>query len=443
MKFAIASVEGVSLSWQKRLLDEGHEVLVYHVPHWENGKSLDSPQKLVGEGIVPLESNYNKWRLWGRGGIFLFDSSGKGDLAETIRNSGEKVIGAGNFCDRLESDRSYGLRIAASVGIQSPDTFDFSNIHDAIEFLKSKRGTGKYFFKANKYLESGATYSESSVYLRDYLQNYIIPHYGNRIPCIIQKGMDGFALSTSRWWNGNSFVGPYEGTAERKKFLVGDIGGSTGCSFNLVWFYLDDEPTIVKALHFDKLEEIWRKEKAPPGIYDINALLSKEDGKPYFLEWTPRMGYDAAPTEQRGITDLGKFLECIATGNGDADKYFNRNKIYGGIRLTIGPYPHEKGIEEITRKKLLGIPIRGEDGLWKDFFVAYGVKKDASGYSSADPSGFIGIVCNSGNNCNLFDGSYSFIKNKLHIPNVQYRNDAKESIKEDLATIASLGYETR
>ena len=405
MKFAIYTADGSSLSWQKRLLDEEHEVLVYFDAPKDKGSNQ---QRHIGDGIVPKATNLMEWLIWGKGGIYLFDSSHFGELAEKLRRRGELVIGGGEFCDRLEEDREFGFSIARAVGIQLPSHKAFSSIPDALKQLRKLKG--EHYFKTDRYLEASATTSGSPEHLHRHLSSYVMPTHGVRISGILQEKLEGFALSTARWWNGTAFVGPYEGTVERKKFLTGDLGPNTGCSFNYLWFYDSNEPLIAEALHFDKIELMFRRERAPVCMYDINALLSKENGEAYFLEWTPRMGYDAQPTDQLGITELGKFLEALVTGK-DVERYFVRSAVYGSVRLTVPPYPAEN-IDLEHKDSGRGVPLTGLDGLWSKHFIGYGVAYDEMGYHVADPSGLVGLSGAIGSDPSLFDSCYAYIKEK-------------------------------
>jgi hypothetical protein len=437
VKFAIYSAEGAGLSWAKRLLDEGHEVLMY-VDYID--PKLASPQRHVGDGIVPKAKNKIEWQLWGRGGIYLFDSSHWGEFAESLRKRGERVIGSGAFCDRLEEDREWGFDIARSVGMKLPKYENFATIPDAITKLAKLKG--KHYLKTDQYIKANATTSGEPEKLIDHLSNYITPHVGTRISGILQEQLDGFALSTARWFNGNTFVGPYEGTVEHKKLLDKDRGPATGCSFNILWFYGDDAPPIARALNFEKLAEVWRKNNAPPGIYDINALLCDNDGEAYFLEWTPRMGYDAQPTDQKGIRDLGGFLTALVDGRG-VDSFFDRGRMYGSVRVTATPYPAER-IEIDHKDSAYGLPVRDIDGLWSKRFLAYGIAFDEQrGYWLADPQGLVGLVSGAGNDVDLFEGIYEYLDTHKIVHDQMYRSDAQERCTEDLKHIVSLGYTTR
>ena len=309
MRFAIISAEGCSLSLWARLMDEGEEVLVWIVPR---------PQREVGLGLVPLIGSFEALAAWGmerRDSVFIFDCSGQGDKADWLRKRGHLVVGGGGFMDKLEQQRQWGERIAKEVGGLMPETVEHTTISDSIKWL-SKHDDGRgWYFKSNKYLGADATQGKPDVESMVRYLEFVKAKNGDRISHILQEKIDGVDISTAAYWGGRSWVYPLEGTIEHKKFMDNDIGPSTGCSFNVVWWY-DNYPRIAEELRWNELAENFRKIGAPPGLYDINALVSKKDGHARFLEWTPRFGYDSEPTAWRGLTGgIGQFFYSLARGS--------------------------------------------------------------------------------------------------------------------------------
>jgi phosphoribosylamine-glycine ligase len=330
-----------------------------------------------------------------------------------------------------------------AIGILAPESKAFSTIGAAKQFaLTSDKA---WVFKSNKYLDASATYmAKDAEDMVRYLE-YIGHRHGDNISNILQEKLDGFALSTARWWNGRAFVGPYMSTVEHKKFLNDDKGPATGCQFNCVWFYQDEFPKLARELQWDKLDDVFRKYEAAPGLYDINALLNEHDGKPYFLESTPRLGYDSETTSQKGISNLGELLYNLATG-GAVDHLFNRKLYFDSVKLSISPYPYEAHVDQMPiEKTCIDTPVWGTDGLWSKHFVAYGLRLDKKmGLVSADPSGWIGLSSAAGKDpTKPFAECYDFIDNELRVPNLQYRTDAAERVDEDLDEIVSLRYDIR
>ena len=433
MKFACFSVEGTALSWWKRLVDEGNEVLVYI-------ESKHGPTK-VGDGIVPKTGNYAEWVKWGQGGIYFFDCTGQGVRADLLRRAGEKVVGGSKFCDKLESDRNWSSQLVEDIGIRVPEYKSFNTIGATRNFLKSNKKD--WVFKSNKYIDASATYMAHNTQDMEKYLEYLQSKHGDNVSNILQEKLDGFALSTARWWNGNSWAGPYESTLEHKKLMDGDIGPATGCSLNMITFYKSDTPSIAKALKFEELGEKFRNEQASPGLYDINALLSEDDGEPYFLEFTPRLGFDSEPTSQKGIKDLGKLLSDLAGGL-DVNDLFDRSKVYCSVRLSVEPYPWES-VTAHDKVTCLDTPVMNQDGLWSGDFIAYGLRFDKKkGLVVADPFGLVGLASGTGDNARrAFEGAYKMLEGDFQVPNLQYRTDAIKMIEDDIKTILSLGYEVR
>lgn len=437
MRFAIYSGSGLGLSWWKRLQDEGHEVLVY---------IEELPPRLVGEGIVPKCQNFAQWVAWGKQkpmSIFFFDISSAGGKADELRKSGALVVGGCKFFDRLEKERDWSQGLHEAIGIKHPESKSFSTIGAARVYARASKQP--HVFKSNKYIDASATYMSDGPEDMDRYLGYIQHRYGDNISNILQEKLDGFALSTARWWNGKTFVGPFESTIEHKKFLNDDKGSATGCQFNCIWFYQDEYPEIAEKLHWNQLDDVFRKYEAAPGLYDINALLNENDGQPYFLESTPRLGYDSETTSQKGISDLGKFLYNLAVGL-PVDALFDKEQYFCSVKLSVSPYPYEAHLKEMERDKTcIDIPIWGYDGLWAKHFIGYGLRFDSKmGLVTADPSGWVGLSSDVGTDpLSPFDGCYKFLDKVLKIPNLQYRTDARDRVEEDLDTIEGLGFDIR
>lgn len=442
MRFAYYSVEGLSLSWQRRLYDEGHDVLVFIDK--EKGRFTQR----VGDRLVPKTANFDTWLKFGAhpDAITFFDFTGKGELADGLRRSGRLVIGSGSFMDKLEDDRPFGESIATQHGILSPPSFRFSTISAAIEFLKrdpqQKHGDGGWAWKPNKDLGSDATWvDKTTAGMIGWLQLWARPHYGDNQPCLLQERIPGVALSTERWWNGKSWVGPYIATLEEKKFMPDDIGPSTGCSMNLIWFYPNEQPRIAEELKWESLAETWRKRDAPPGLYDINAIVNRQGA--WFLEWTPRLGYDSEMTSQRGISNLAEFLAALVLGK-SVDEFFDLNQIYVGVRCTVPPYPEDERVFKTGRIPSKDVPILdGLDGLWQKRMVAMELAKGEQCIHTTGGSGIVGIIVAEGSSLKgCCDDIYAYLGDTLSVPDMQYRPDCEKNLQADIDEMAQDGWET-
>ena len=435
MNVAVASDYASGLSFWLRLQAEGCRVCVW---------IKDKEQAVVGDGLVQKATTWTNLFQWakdaslrGEFALILFDSSGLGEQADEARKWGLHVIGGGKFCDRLENERSFGFEIAKVAGATLPEYKDFSSFQEAQKWAESLPEDQPVYWKSDRYLESDATKGvEGGSKLREYLES-VIRRFGPRGECMVQKKIEGIALSTARWWNGKAFVGPYEGTIEHKKCWNDDIGPATGCAFNAVWFY-SDEPDIAVNLGFPALEARFLREQAPPGIYDMNALAGK-DGQAYFLEWTPRFGYDSEPTSLCLWPSVAHLLYALATGTDLPDW---SEQIAYSLRLTIPPYPWEHGKREMKHTSF-GVEVRGIeiDALVGQDFLPYELAIDNErGLHVATARGIVGLAIHIGDSLSRLDEDALETAKKIDVAGIQYRTDGAKSIAEDAENMLHTGF---
>lgn len=441
MRIGVASSFACGVGLWKRLADEGAEVKVWRGDYKADSPTLLTSHRLVGEGIVPLTDSWHDLAAWVKEttgpALLLFDSSGLGKLADEARGMGIRVVGGGTFCDRLEKDRAFGREIAHAAGMESPDVLEFASIDACLDFAKGGKLDRAVYWKTDSYIEGDATHRcQDAEELVDYL-TWIKKRARANQSCILEECLDGFALSTARYWNGSAWLGPYEWTLERKAHMTGDVGPATGCALNAVGFYEAEVPAIAKALHWDALAEAWLAHEAPPGYYDANAIVF--DGEAKFLEWTPRIGWDSGPTSYGLLDDLSAFLWRLASGQGDAEP--ERGEIALGLRLTVGPAPWEHG-ERDEKGSCVGVPVRGDTGdLWSEGFFGYQLQVDEDGLAVAAPEGLVGLSVAVGDKTSaLAEEVVSFARDCLRVPGLQYRCDIGEAVREDAEKCADEGF---
>lgn len=444
MNVLVVSGFGCSLSWCRRLMDEGHEVLLWVDP----GKPEEPDTNgLVGAGLVQQVGGWKEAVQWAKDSqasdtptLVLFDASGMGEKAQECRDAGLYIVGGGLFMDKLEKDRAFGQEIVAGAGTLIPEFMEFSNLDECQEWAKTL-GDIPVYWKTDKYLDSDATHGcENGKDLINYL-NYIKKNYGGNIPCLVQRKIEGIAISTARWWNGVAWCSPYQGTIEHKAHMNGDIGPATGCSFNAVWFYEQETPKIAAALNWERLTGAFLKNKAEPGLYDVNAILTPE-GKAYHLEWTPRLGYDSEMTSFRLIDDLGAMLWSVATTQGGSKISYD---IGYSIRMSVAPYPWEHSSRS-DEKNCIGVPVMGADGLWEGGYIPYQIKLDdeGEGLEMGSPEGIVGLSLAIGPKLSVLGEKTLEFANSMRkagTPGLQYRTDGHECVKKDAEEMKKAGFE--
>jgi hypothetical protein len=446
VRIAVATSYAWCVGIWKRLLDEGNDVRVWRGQYKGGSPALLTSHRLVGKGIVPLCDSWGELLEWCKAGarageptIMLFDANKLGKLADEARAAGVHVLGGGTFMDRLEEDRALGRDLAAANGIASPESMPFASVDDCLAFAESGKLNHAVYWKTDTYLEGDATHKcDDAEELIEYL--YMVKRrFGSHMPCALEEKLPGFALSTARWWNGKAWVGPYQADLERKSFLPDGVGPSTGCAINAVTFYEEDEPDIAYALKWPAFASHFIKHNAPPGLYDINAIV--QDGKAFFLEWTPRFGYDSEPVGQLLYPDYGRWLWYVATGQGDDVAPPVRKTIALSIRMSVPPAPWEHG-ERDEKGSAVGTFVRGETGdLWGGPFIAYELQQGERTLEVAGPEGAVGLSAAVGGRVSsLAKDVIAFAKDEMNVPGLMFwPSGVRKAIWEDAAACEENG----
>src|ERR1700677_518244 len=437
MRVAIVESWGTSLSWWLRLVAEGCDVRV-----WSD--TSDGPNGDVGKNLVPKETSYERLIQWAKESpedtVVLFCESHYGEKADVLRKDGLYVVGGGAFADKLEDDRKFGQDVATACGMHIPKFEAFTSLSDAIDAWKGNREGG--VFKSDDYLESDATQvCTTGDQLVEYMK-HLRERYRDRVKFIIQElvgGRESVDLDLARYWDGEEFVGPCELTFEHKRFLNDDLGPSTGCALNAVWF--TDDYSFAEEVNFDSLADIYRRYGASPGVYAYNFRLSDDDGNAYYLETTPRVGYDSEMTAALLWDSLSELIWRLATRQGGTQV---SSDLASGGRLSVSPYPHET-VDAKDEHSAKGIPLpRGLGDLYSIPFVAYQVANNAGeGLYVASPEGIVGLACAVGDNLEAMGDDVNEFIHGLHetVSKLQARTDGVAILQADGAKLEALGVE--
>jgi phosphoribosylamine-glycine ligase len=407
LRVLIVDVEATGMHLAARMQDEGADVLLYN--HQKHSRE-------IGKNLIPLTESLHQAFAWckEKPSIALFTSSGMGKRdaktpvgADEFRKAGIPTIAGGSFCDRLEHDRIFGEDIAKAAGARIPPTKTFSTISQAIAFAKTV-GDEAWYFKSDKYLESDATYGgKDAEDLSRYLES-IRSEFGDSIPNMLQQKIPGVALSTACWWNGKTFLA---------------------------------------SLKWEALGPLFLKHEAPVGLYDINVIVAKENGpwgpagEAYFLEWTPRLGWDSEPTSLRLLTSpMVEFFEKLTNGT-LAEAPFSTAEFAYSVRLSVQPYPFEHYAD--NKKSAYGTPINGADGLWEGHFIPYSVGlSDQGQLYVADRWGLVGLSLATGTKLSVMHKAVmDYALEELQIPSLQARTDGAKCVIKDAKELKGLGYE--
>jgi phosphoribosylamine-glycine ligase len=439
MRFLFHSKEGDSFSLARRVSLEGHEAEVF----------IESPKhKRMGDGLINKVDDLDL-ALASIPDIVVFDREGNGEFAEEIRRDGIPVVGAGEFADYIELDRIAGIEFASTCGILLPDTFIGS--HDA-----SKR---KRMIKAEGVVAVGEDFDDARQFIKDdgrawvfkpcgnkgtattyvshgpedmiYMLNRMEKLVGENCEFVLQLKVDGHEISSEGWYAGDHWLSGTENfTIEDKKFLHGDLGPNCGCAGNVV-FSADIKGCLglIRKHVYDKIGA-GLSGKGFYGPLDLNAIWT--DRGPYFLEFTPRFGYDAIQTWLQILqSPLADALYDCGTG-GNRKVYCDRHVPAVGVRLSIPPYPHG---EDNAPGELL---LEGLDENDPSIHLSDVKKTPDKHLVTAGADGNICTVTAVGVSLEeALASCYSKI-HRISIPDVQYRLDVGQRAGSVLAFLEAL-----
>lgn len=408
-KFLILSESGSGAGLALRLKAEGHEAKM---------KVFDSDYDGLGEGIVDCACDYSV------GETVVADCVGFGHVLESYREAGVRIFGGGVFADHLETDRLLAEEVFHKAGIETPEASRAKSWDDAARMVQD---TGKKSEKVVLKPEGGLSGVVPSYVARDVeealevLRRFEHKAGTSEVNLTIQEFIEGVALSTEGWFNGEDWVpGMFNHTLEKKHFLVGDIGPSTGCTGNVVWACDPKDPVVTKTLTL--LTDTLRKHRYI-GAIDVNTIVNKRGV--YALEFTPRFGYDAFPTLLYSLCDFdcGALIDDLAAGR---DSGATLSPGFGaGIRIGIPPWPSEQFHGEA------GIKLRGFEEEDKQWFYPYEVCLVDGELQSSKGFGILGVV-NGHGSCigESFARAYKIVTS-LRIADLQYRLDLGEACLKD------------
>jgi phosphoribosylamine---glycine ligase len=408
-KFLILSDAGDGVGLALRLKLEGHEAKI---------KIFDPTHDEYGKGIVDCACEYSA------GQTVIADCTGFGHILDIFRDQGVRIFGGSSFADKLESDRGFAEEVMHNAQIDTPKSLKAGSWDDAAKMCK-KLGSGgnKVVIKPEGAL-SGVVPSHVASDVEDalnVLKQFEKEHSSSKIELTIQEFVEGIAVSTEGWFNGEDWApGMFNHTIERKQFLDGDVGPSGGCTGNVVWPCDAKDPLVKETL--TKLTIVLRKHRYV-GAIDVNCVVNK--GGVYGLEFTPRFGYDAFPTLLHSLSDFdfGSFIDDLSRGDDGGVKL---SEGFGaGVRLSIPPWPNERFHNEDH------ISLRGFDKDAKEYFYPYGVMQDDEELKSSAGVGVLGVMNYEGRSIGQAFACVYYQIQKLKIPNLQYRTDMTEQCLKD------------
>jgi len=419
------SKEGDGLGVAQRVAFEGHAVDVY---------IRDFHFERAGRGLV---HRVPEWRgAARRADLIIADCVGLGSCEEAIRSAGRPSIGFSRALDALELDRQKGMELFEQVGISTPETHSFGSKSDALK-LPAKHGWGDGWVIKG----SGNLANDKTAVVKD---QALWPRAVEALPdtCrgICQRVVSGVEVSTEGWFNGSSFIRPFNHTFEDKRFLAGDLGQNTGCMGNIV--IRADGNKLTKET-IERVEP-FLKLLGYRGPFDLNCIVNADGA--HALEATSRMGYDAVEALIEGLDEpFGDFLFDVAMGTKKDMKLTADTMI--AVRLSVPPWPMRRPNADSA-----GEPIMGIDDATLHHLFLEDIEKKGDAYITAGADGVllkataVGSVTPPKVARHRPDYTYEArrrvyrLLDRITVANKQYRTDIGGRANEDIAQLREWGW---
>ena len=420
-KFLFISHEALSgdLAW--KIQNEGHEVKCW----------IENVTDEYDGFLNKIGGNWKDHTDWAD--VIIFDDTGFGKEADTLRKAGKSVIGGSVYTDRLEEDREFGQSEMKRLGMLYSPSWDFNDYDQALQFIKEN--PGRYVYKPSGFVPSDwkgllfAGKEEDGKDLYEVLEQNkkIISKKIRQFQ--LQKFVSGVEVGVSAFFNGEKFITPILVAFEHKRLFPGEIGPMTGeMGTSMFW----SEPNALFRDTTGKMEEDLRKAKYI-GYIDINCIVNGRGIYP--LEYTTRFGYPTINIQMEGVlSEWGDFMRAIA--NGQDFQLKTKKGFQIGVVIVTPPFPYEdpgefeiyKDLSILFKKPSLdGIhlgDVKIVDGIWR----------------VAGSSAYILIVTGHGTTMNeARKQAYARVDN-IMLVNMIYRTDIGASWSEDSDRLRSWGY---
>jgi len=212
------------------------------------------------------------------------------------------------------------------------------------------------------------------------------------------------------------------------------LGEKVGCTGNVVWA-TDREAPLIQKLLVPLIGELSGRFVGP---IDVNVIIEKQTNEPVFLEYSPRFGYDAIfALMELFESDFGQFLHQVATGQPVMPQL--ADGFAGDVRITVPPFPAKSSKDHGDECE--GVPIFGMSKAYDPHVHTMEVMLDEEDqWVTSGPHGCVLSVSARGDDVRGSQQAAYDRLEKIHIPNMRYRNDLVDTFGEIYDEVEATGW---
>ncbi len=329
------------LDFAMRCLAAGHQVRWHFLRGDRNRR--------IGEGLVQRVGDWREHMRWADLVVLADNTKHLRELDRWRKNGGPPIIGATAESASWELDRKVGQQVFKRAGIPIPPFREFEKYDEAIAYVKRE---GRAFVSKPSYDEADKSLSYVGKTPADMV--YMLTRWKAaqklKGAFILQEKVTGCEMAVGGWIGPQGFNSMWCENWEFKSLMAGDRGPNVGEMGTVVRY-------VNKSLLADKVlrpleDRIVRT--GHTGYVDVNCIID-EDGDPWPLEFTMRMGWPTFNIQQAlNEKDPVEWLQCLAAGR-DLKPWRSAPDLALGCILALPDFPSGKTALE----KMIGVPIQG------------------------------------------------------------------------------------
>lgn len=310
-------------------------------------RAFDVVKCPVGRGLVERVPDWRASMRWAD--LVVVGGNGKWMVElDRWRAEGVPIIGGCAEAAAWELNRIEGMAAFKRAGIPVPPFRQCATLRDAMAYVEQRdegcavKPCGDIADKATSVVGKDA---RTILWRLGRWQKE-----GKQFPggLMVQDRIEGIEFAVGAWIGPDGFAPGWEINAEEKKLFAGGLGPATG-----------EQGTTMMLTKREKLAEMVL---APledrlvrmgyVGNVDVNCIVD-EDGTPWPLEFTMRLGWPAFNIECALHADPVEYLAGLCAGKPPNTRRLDEVAV--GVVLAIPPYPYSHAKTE----EVVGVPVWG------------------------------------------------------------------------------------
>lgn len=437
MRVLLIDSDRVGLDLAMRASAAGHEVKLFR---------YQSKPTQYATGFSPAFVLVDNWRdhmSWAKDGLVVLTANNRyvGEL-ERFQEFGfaQAIFAPSMGSARLEIERSAGMDVMKSVGLDIPPYQTFDSLIECEAFAR-KSDRAWVFKPMGDEERKDLTYvSKDPADLVGWLQRQ--QKLGKKLvgKAMLQEKVDRLAeVGVSGWMGPDGFLPEkFQICFEHKPLMNGDIGPATG-----------EQGTVCQYVEEDKLAEDMLLPLEPilrtlghRGDFAIGAMIDTS-GKAHFLEFTARCGYPAwwiQTASHRG--DPVQWMKDLLMGK---DSLRVSHDVAIGVVMAQPDYPYDNAPPE----QVQGVPVRGAEEVLPDLHMVEVMKGtgpmmengqvvDRPTFQTAGT--YVCVATGLGKTVERARKRVYATVDAVHFPNRMFRTDVGEKVTPKLPALHKHGY---